>query len=84
MPDNRTIYTTDDGTNGVMIKFVTDKPADLGSGSLYAAKFIMKGDSKEEFNIEWILLGTGTRILEPLSFSELELWGYTGFNKVHL
>lgn len=32
MPDNRTIYSTDDGTNGVLTMFKADKPADLTSG----------------------------------------------------
>lgn len=32
MPDNRTIYTTEDGTNGVLLMFKADKPGDLSSG----------------------------------------------------
>jgi hypothetical protein len=63
MPDKRTIYTTDDGTNGVFIKVITDKDHDLWSGSIYAAQFIMRGDSKEEFDINWIFLGKGRTAL---------------------
>lgn len=32
MPDNRTVYTTDDGSAGVLLKFVADKAGDLSSG----------------------------------------------------
>jgi hypothetical protein len=32
MPDNRTIYTSDDGSSGVLLKFVADRPAELSSG----------------------------------------------------
>jgi hypothetical protein len=32
MPDNRTIYSTDDGSNGVLTMFKADKPGDLTSG----------------------------------------------------
>jgi hypothetical protein len=32
MPDNRTIYSSDDGSNGVLLKFVADRPAELSSG----------------------------------------------------
>lgn len=36
MPDHRTIYTTDDGSNGVLTMFRADKPADLTSGGVQA------------------------------------------------
>lgn len=32
MPDNRTVYVTDDGTNVGFFKLVTDKAGDLSSG----------------------------------------------------
>lgn len=32
MPDNRTVYSTDDGSNGVLLMFKADKPSDLSSG----------------------------------------------------
>jgi hypothetical protein len=38
MPDNRTVYMADDGTNVGFFKFVADTPGNLMSGSLYAAK----------------------------------------------
>lgn len=34
MPDNKTVYITDDGTNVGFFKFVADKPKDLSSGGL--------------------------------------------------
>ena len=38
MPDKRTVYITDDSTNGMFLKFVADAAGDLSSGRLYAAK----------------------------------------------
>lgn len=38
MPDNRTVYMSDDGTNVGFFKFVADEPGNLLSGSLYAVK----------------------------------------------
>lgn len=32
MPDNRTVYMADDGTNTAQYKFVADKAGDLSSG----------------------------------------------------
>jgi len=32
MPDNRTVYSTDDGSNGVLVMFKADRPKDLSSG----------------------------------------------------
>jgi hypothetical protein len=32
MPDNHTIYSSDDGSNGVLLKFVAERPAELFSG----------------------------------------------------
>ena len=35
MPDLRTVYATDDGTNVGFYKFVADKPEDLSSGGCH-------------------------------------------------
>jgi hypothetical protein len=35
MPDNRTVYSTDDGTNGVLLMFKADNPGDLSSGEAH-------------------------------------------------
>src|SRR6185369_11793176 len=37
MPDNKTVYFGDDGTDRVMFKFVADTAKDLSAGTLYAA-----------------------------------------------
>eukprot|EP00961_Rhodomonas_salina_P148202 1995315-Rhodomonas_salina.1 len=39
MPDKKTVYTTDDGTNRYFQKFVADHPGDLSEGTLYCSKF---------------------------------------------
>jgi uncharacterized protein len=38
MPDGRTVYNTDDGTNVGLFKFVADTQYDFSAGTLYAAK----------------------------------------------
>lgn len=58
MPDNKTVYLTDDGTNSGFYRFVADTAANLDTGHLYAAKWIqttaMGGGAA---NLEWIHLG---------------------------
>lgn len=55
MPDNRTVYSGDDGTNVVLFKFVADKAQKLGAGTLYAAK--VKQNSDQSLSLRWIELG---------------------------
>lgn len=60
MPDWKTVYTTDDGSNKAFYKFVATTAGDLSAGTLYAAKLIQDATSdpaKAGFNIEWIELG---------------------------
>jgi hypothetical protein len=57
MPDQKTVYLTDDGTGVVFFKFIADQPGDLSAGTLYAAKMTQDdGDdpAKVGFDIEWI------------------------------
>ena len=62
MPDNRTIYSTDDGDNVGFFKFIADAPADFSSGTLYAAKVNETSDvGGGSFDIEWIELGSATQ-----------------------
>ncbi|WIA41199.1 hypothetical protein OEZ86_004814 [Tetradesmus obliquus] len=61
MPDNRTIYSSDDGSSGVLLKFVADRPAELSSGSLFGGMFKNKQGKRDEFDIEWVLLGKGSQ-----------------------
>jgi len=56
MPDQRTVYFGDDGTDRVFYKFVADVAGDLSAGTLYAAKVTQDG---EAMNLEWIMLGQG-------------------------
>jgi secreted PhoX family phosphatase len=61
MPDGRTVYAGDDGTNRGMFRFVADRSGDLSSGTLYAAKLIQTtaaGDKKGgQFDIKWLNMG---------------------------
>ncbi|MGD9662982.1 MAG: PhoX family phosphatase [Porticoccaceae bacterium] len=58
MPDQKTVYMSDDGTNDGFYKFVADKAGDLSAGTLYAAKFSqVDGTEAGKFNLDWIDLG---------------------------
>lgn len=60
MPDLKTVYTTDDGTNCVLLKFVADRRSDLSSGTLFAAKLTAQGvvnETQAQFAVTWIRLG---------------------------
>lgn len=61
MPDWKTVYTTDDGSDKGFYKFVATNAGDLSEGTLYAAKLTQDASSdpaKAGFDIEWIELGT--------------------------
>ena len=61
MPDWKTVYTTDDGSNKAFYKFVATTAGDLSEGTLYAAKLTQDATSdpaKAGFDIEWIELGS--------------------------
>jgi hypothetical protein len=74
MPDRRTVYMTDDGTNTGLWKFIADKKNDVSSGSLYGAKITQAGAAGSvgnaattPFTIEWVLLGrTNQRQVEAI------------------
>lgn len=60
MPDWKTVYTTDDGSNKAFYKFIATTAGDLSAGTLYAAKLTQDATSdpaKAGFDIEWIELG---------------------------
>lgn len=60
LPNRRTVYMTDDGDNVGFFKFQADKPDDLSSGTLFAAKFTQtSGIGGGVFTITWIPLGKG-------------------------
>ncbi|MCY7420038.1 MAG: DUF839 domain-containing protein, partial [Chloroflexi bacterium] len=56
MPDSKTAYFGDDGTDRVLYKFVADTAGDLSAGTLSAAKVTQDGDT---LGITWIPLGSG-------------------------
>jgi secreted PhoX family phosphatase len=56
MPDHKTVYSGNDGSDRVMLKFVADKAGDLSAGTVYAAKVKQDG---EKLNLSWIELGKG-------------------------
>lgn len=70
MPDQKTVYLSDDGTGVVFFKFVADEPGDLSAGTLYAAKMTQdegKDPATTGFDVEWIELAHGSN-------SEIESW----------
>ena len=61
MPDNKTVYLSDDGTDVGLFMFVADTAEDLSSGQLYAAKWNQTSNSGlGEAIITWIDLGHST------------------------
>jgi secreted PhoX family phosphatase len=72
MPDEKTVYTTSDGTGRGFYKFIADEPGDLSEGTLYAADVdqdgVIGGDPADvSFNLSWIELGHA-------SDDEIEEW----------
>lgn len=71
MPDNKTVYQSDDGTNVAIYKYVADTAKDLSAGTLYAAKWTQTNSSNGgAADISWIELGHATdaqikAILDP-------------------
>lgn len=56
MPDERTVYLSDDGYDTVLFKFVADNARDLSSGTLFAAKVTQDAGSDSSttgFDVEW-------------------------------
>lgn len=58
MPDARTAYISDDGTNVGLYMFVADSAGDLSAGNLYAAKWNQVHAGNGGYaNLEWVNLG---------------------------
>ncbi len=58
MPDKKTVYLSDDAKDGVRMMFIADKPKDLSSGTLYAAKWLQNsGQNGGTADLKWIRLG---------------------------
>jgi len=58
MPDEKTVYLSDDGTNVGLLLFVADKKRDLSAGTLYAAQWQQTSNKGlGAANLKWISLG---------------------------
>lgn len=58
MPDQKTVYMSDDGTNVGLFRFVADRPGDLSSGTLWVAQWNQKSAAGAgSATISWIPLG---------------------------
>lgn len=78
MPDRKTVYITDDGSNTGLFRFVADHEADLTAGTLYAAKWVQTSDAKGgAATLEWVDLGhadeatISAALAKGLRFSDL-------------
>jgi uncharacterized protein len=63
MPDEKTVYLTDDGGNKGFYKFIADTAGDLSAGTLYAAKVVQDetdDSSTAGFDISWIELANAS------------------------
>ncbi len=70
MPDERTVYLSDDGYDTVLFKFVADTVGDLSSGTLYAARVTQDDGSDSAttgFDVEWIEMASSSN-------SVIEAW----------
>ena len=70
MPDDRTVYLSDDGYDTVLFKFVADTAGDLSSGTLYAAKVTQDDGSDSAttgFDVEWIEMASSSN-------SDIQIW----------
>lgn len=71
MPDEKTVFLSDDGTDVVFFKFVADVAGDMSAGTLYAAKVTQAADVKDPaaaaFAIEWVELASGNE-------TDIESW----------
>jgi uncharacterized protein len=61
MPDEKTAYLSDDGSNVGFYMYIADTAKDLSAGTLYAAKWIQTSAvGVGTANIQWIKLGHAT------------------------
>ncbi|WP_309497352.1 alkaline phosphatase PhoX [Sulfurovum sp.] len=93
MPDRKTVYMTDDGTNSGFFMYVAKRAEDLSEGTLYAAKWIQQSTKNGgSAIIDWIKLGEASdreirAFLDPdnnitsndgLTFNDIFLTGKSG------
>ena len=63
MPDQKTVYITDDGTNTMLLMFVADVAGNLDAGTLYAAKWTQLPGNEGiggRGALSWVNLGHAT------------------------
>ncbi|WP_024954182.1 PhoX family protein [Sulfurospirillum arcachonense] len=61
MPDNKTVFLTDDGTNVALFMFIADEEEKLDAGVLYAAKWIQQSSKNGgKAYLQWVNLGHAT------------------------
>lgn len=61
MPDNKTVYISDDGTNVGLYRFEADTAGDLSAGTLYAAVYNETSTTgMGSANLTWVDLGHAT------------------------
>jgi len=85
MPDEKTVYLTDDGTNDTLFMFVAKKKGDLSKGTLYAAKWNQTSSiGGGSADLDWINLGFANNkeiknaIAKGIKFSDMFTEGETG------
>ena len=77
LPDERTVFLSEDNTNSPLAMFVADKAQDLSAGTLYAAKWTQWDGGGSSGELEWINLGHATNdeigqlIAAPTTFDQL-------------
>ncbi len=57
MPDEKTVYLSDDGTNGAFFMFIADEKRNFNAGTLYAAKWEPSSLKDKLATLSWISLG---------------------------
>ena len=78
LPDQKTVYSSDDGTNVGLYMFVADRKMDLSSGTLYAAVWNqISAENGGKAKLEWVNLGHATQseikqyIDQGISFADI-------------
>ncbi len=76
MPDSKTVYFGDDGTNGFMLMFVGNVAGDLSKGgTVYAAKWTQTsaaGTDGGTADLTWVKLGTSNSDAEIKALADTE------------
>ena len=63
MPDEKTVYLTDDGYDTVLFKFIADQAGDLSAGTLFAAQVDQDegwDSAITGFDVEWIEMASSS------------------------